>query len=197
MKTLGEKLDDVFASAKRGLTETTTPRRSRLVEEEEFQANVKKDPNTANVSGQKPVAPGDLEDDEAMKQGDVGVSDIIDKLNAIRAGRSVKDDEIAKALEAYFMDLDPAERVALFAYLKGISEVVSGQTAGEAAVEPADPAPGIKMQKKNSAGGESNKASPAPHSLASRGTKSNVTVTVNKSHAGGGQESAPITPKTR
>jgi ribosomal protein L12E/L44/L45/RPP1/RPP2 len=186
MKTLGEKLDDVFASA-----------RKRLVEEEEFQANVKKDPKTANVSGQKPAAPGDLEDDEAMKQGDVGVSDIIDKLNAIRAGRSIKDDEIAKALEAYFMDLDPAERVALFAYLKGISEVVSGQTAGEAAVEPADPAPGIEMQKKNASTDKKSAQAPAPHSLASRGTKSNVTVTVNKGNAGGGQSAAPITPKTR
>ena len=86
-------------------------------------------------------------DTEALKSGDVEVDDIITKLNAIRAGRSLRDDDIKANLEKYIRDLDTAERTALLAYLKGIEQIVSGQVAGDAAVEPKENPAGVKMKK--------------------------------------------------
>ena len=59
----------------------------------------------------------------------------------------------------YFDDLTKAEQVALLAYLKGISQVLSGEVSGEQAIEPADKSPAISMQKKN----EPKKVSIKPH----------------------------------
>lgn len=134
--------------------------------------DVKKDPNTANVSGQAKTV-GDERDGEIMSQGDVEVGDIIEKLNAIRAGRSVRNPAIAQELETYFGDLDAEERIALFAYLKGIAEVVSGEHPGKSAEEPSDPDPRIEMDRE---GGSSDKAR----------------VTVKS--GGGGEDTSPPVP---
>jgi hypothetical protein len=109
---------------------------------------VKQDPKTANVSGQAKV-PGDDEAQKKMEQGDITTDDVIEKLNAIRAGHSLKDQDVYTDLDRYVNDLDVAEKTALFAYLKGISEIVSRQKSGEDAVAPPDQAPDVDMQKKN------------------------------------------------
>lgn len=90
-------------------------------------------------------APSD--DFSALKKGDVSPDKVIDKLNTIRAGRSFKDPNIKTALTDYIGTLKKPERTALFAFLKGISQIMSGEVAGESAVEPADPAPSIEMKK--------------------------------------------------
>lgn len=84
-----------------------------------------------------------------LKKGDVMVDDVIEKLNTIRSGKSFKEDSIKSSLEQYFNNLKKPERVALLAYLKGISQIVSGEVSGAAAIEPADKEPGIEMKKKN------------------------------------------------
>ena len=75
--------------------------------------------------------------------------DIVDKLNAIRAGRSLKDETIESSFEGYFDALKPAEKVALFSFLKGMSQILSGQVSGEHASDPADSPANVKMKKDN------------------------------------------------
>lgn len=101
------------------------------------------------VPTEEPVAASKKPSDDlaALKKGDVSPDKVIDKLNTIRAGRSFKDPSIKSALTDYIGTLKKPERTALFAFLKGISQIMSGEVAGESAVEPADPAPSIEMKK--------------------------------------------------
>ena len=94
-----------------------------------------------------PVEDVPKNDMEAMKKGSVSASDIIDKLNSIRSGKSFKDPQVKSSLDEYFASLKMPEKVALFAFLKGISQVLTGEISPKAAVEPEDPAPAVKMQK--------------------------------------------------
>lgn len=86
-------------------------------------------------------------DRQALASGEVSTDDIIEKLNSIRAGRSFKDDNVAKAMEAYVKALDDAERTALFAFLKGIAQVVTGEIPADVATEPSDNPAGVEMSK--------------------------------------------------
>ena len=111
-----------------------------------------KDYNSVAVEEQEKQnqAATSLSDIEALKSGSVSPDDIINKLNAIRAGRSFKDDTIKANLETYISNLTKAEKIALLAYLKGIEQIVSGQISGSDAIEPKDPEPNIDTKKKDS-----------------------------------------------
>lgn len=85
---------------------------------------------------------------EKLKKGDVSSSDVIEKLNSIRAGRSLKDADIKDRLTEYIESLDKAEKIALLAFLKGISQVVTGEVEGEKATEPSDKPANVEMKKK-------------------------------------------------
>lgn len=95
------------------------------------------------------AAPSKTMDDETekLKQGDIDVDDITDKLNSIRSGKSFKDDKVGAAMASYVQSLSKAERVALLAFLKGIAQIVTGEVAAQAAEEPSNAAPDVKMQK--------------------------------------------------
>lgn len=117
-------------------------------DEENIKVNVKKNPKVANLSGQAKT-PGDIEDQQKLESGDIEVNDLIKKINALRAGHSLKDKEIAISLEEYFTGLDVAEKTALFTYIKAIAEIVSGIQPGKSAIEPDDENPDVTMQKGN------------------------------------------------
>jgi hypothetical protein len=87
-------------------------------------------------------------DKERLQTGDVTSDDVVKKLNSIRAGRSLRDDDIKTNIEKYVNGLSKAERTALLAYLKGIEQIVSGQVPADQAEDPAKPDPGIEMKKK-------------------------------------------------
>lgn len=84
---------------------------------------------------------------EKLKKGEVKTKDIVDKLNTIRSGKSFKDSAISSKLDEYVESLSKAERVALLAFLKGLAQIVTGEIEPEAATDPADPEPDVKMQK--------------------------------------------------
>ena len=90
-------------------------------------------------------------DDEKDKlsKGEISTDDIVDRLNSIRAGHSFRDEKIASQLDEYVESLTKAEKVALLAYLKGISQIVSGEFTGEEAMEPGDNPASVAMKKKN------------------------------------------------
>jgi len=84
---------------------------------------------------------------EKLKSGEITVDEVIEKLNTIRAGKSFKDEEIKLAMESYLNDLDSAEKTALFAFLKGISQIVGGEVEGGKALEPSENPANVKMEK--------------------------------------------------
>jgi hypothetical protein len=84
---------------------------------------------------------------EKLQKGEIEPKDIIEKLNAIRAGKSFKDEAIANKMNEYVESLSKAEKVALLAFLKGLSQIVTGEVDAETATDPADPDPDVKMKK--------------------------------------------------
>lgn len=92
-------------------------------------------------------------DDEKskLKKGDITAEDVIEKLNSIRSGKSFKDEEVKNKLSEYVESLSKAEKTALFAFLKGIAQLVTGEFEPTAAVEPSDKDPGVAMKKKGEA----------------------------------------------
>lgn len=102
-------------------------------------------------SGEAP-APSKTMDDESekLKSGNVKLEDIVEKLNAIRSGRSFKDEQISAAMSQYIDSLSKAERTALLAFLKGIAQIVTGEVSGEQATDPTSKPSDVKMEKGDS-----------------------------------------------
>jgi hypothetical protein len=116
--------------------------------------------------------PDDTE--QKLKSGEVSVKDIVEKLNSIRSGKSFKDSAVSKAIDDYVAKLKKPERVALMSFLQGISQIVTGEVPGQAAVAPESQPADVDMQKGNEpktiqkkpniikGPGETSKAAPKP-----------------------------------
>jgi hypothetical protein len=102
-------------------------------------------------SDQEAPAPSKTADDESekMKNSDIEPDDIIDKLNSIRSGKSFKDENISKSMSQYIGSLSKAERVALFAFVKGIAQIVTGEITAQQASEPDKKPADVQMHKGN------------------------------------------------
>lgn len=87
------------------------------------------------------------EDTDSLKSGEIDTKTIIDKLNAIRAGKSFKDSTISSKMEKYVNDLSQAEKTALLAFLKGIAQIVSGEVEDQDILDPSEPPAKVKMEK--------------------------------------------------
>jgi len=124
---------------------------------------------------------------EKLKNGEVKSKDIVDKLNTIRSGKSFKDSSVSGKLDEYVESLSSAERVALLAFLKGISQIVTGEVEAANATSPDDQAPSISMQK----GGQEQKKSIKPNVI-----KAPEKPKQNKSPSAE-DTAAPITPKKK
>lgn len=62
---------------------------------------------------------------------DISPEQIADKINTIRAGKSLKDQATMQSLAQYFQRLNGPERIALYAFLQGLSKVLGGKDGGE------------------------------------------------------------------
>ena len=58
------------------------------------------------------------------------------QINNLRAGKSLKDEDVSGELEDYFDELGPGEKGALFTYLASIGAILTGGTDGEDAPRP-------------------------------------------------------------
>lgn len=94
-----------------------------------------------------PAQPVGAETGEKLANADIETKDVIEKLNSIRAGRSFKDSAVAEPMTAYVDGLDGAEKTALYAFLSGIAQIVTGEVAGDTATEPKDTPADVEMQK--------------------------------------------------
>ena len=54
-----------------------------------------------------------------------GLSDVIDQLNTLRSGKSLKDKSVRKNLDAYMSALSAGERQSLFVFLSGLSQIMA------------------------------------------------------------------------
>lgn len=87
------------------------------------------------------------DESEKLKKGDIKPKDIVEKLNSIRSGKSFKDSAVANSMEEYINSLSKAERVALMAFLKGISQIVTGEVPAQDVSDPSDTPSDVQMQK--------------------------------------------------
>jgi hypothetical protein len=112
-------------------------------------AALSEDDDTAEEDLETPDVSSKTVDDEKekLKKGEITPDDIIEKLNAIRSGKSFKDEEISSKLNEYIESLSKPEKVALLAFLKGISQVVTGEIEPEAATDPSDAPADVEMKK--------------------------------------------------
>jgi len=61
---------------------------------------------------------------------DIDVDKIAEKINAVRAGKSLKDEKTMSSLKSYFQKLNGPERIALYAFLAGLESVL-GDSSGD------------------------------------------------------------------
>ena len=90
------------------------------------------------------------EEDKALSSGNVSLEDVIDRLNVIRSGKSLKDEDVVSSMKKYLESMDSAEKTALLSFLKGISEIMTAGIPGDKAFEPGDKPATVKMEKKPS-----------------------------------------------
>ena len=87
---------------------------------------------------------------------DIDAKAIRDKIDNIRAGRSLKQDDVKEALNTYFQKLNGPERIALFAFLTGLEKILgkASKKARPPHVEPYN----IDMEQDKEVGGASKKS---------------------------------------
>jgi len=78
------------------------------------------------------------EHEDASEAFGVSFDSVITAINALRAGRSLKDASIKQQASAYYDKLDDNERKILLLFLKELSKILSGSLKGAEAAEPSD-----------------------------------------------------------
>lgn len=73
------------------------------------------------------------------------IGSMVDKLNALRGGKSLKDPDVKNSFAQYFEGLTTGERQTLLAFLTGIAQILAGTKKGSDAMEPSDI--GVKTKK--------------------------------------------------
>ena len=91
---------------------------------------------STSVDVEEEESPGVIPDTEEIAEA--GASEIIDKLNIMRSGKSLKDEEVRKQIEEYVKGLETGARQMLFVALTGLVQVMSGDIEGDEAVNPKD-----------------------------------------------------------
>jgi hypothetical protein len=153
----GKSLSSVIDSIVKESLKTALQRNA--YEEQEKQAAIaqsmmsEEDPadDDSEESDDSPPAESKSQEDEKekLKKGEIKSKDIVDKLNTIRSGKSFKDSAIASKMDEYIESLSKPEKVALLAFLKGLSQIVTGEVEADQAQDPSDNPAAVKMEKGN------------------------------------------------
>lgn len=85
-----------------------------------------------------------------LQKGQVTLDMVVEKLNSIRSGRSFKDENISMQMQKYFNDLNDNEKLALYAFTKGIAQIVTGEVLGQQAIDPSKTQAKIEMTDQGS-----------------------------------------------
>ena len=133
-KLLGFDIDELINDSLKSLFEVAEDESlSNMKEklEQEKQKKKSKDRNALYNTKESDNSGDEAEEGSAKpvkikheKVPDINAQSIADKVNAIRAGKSLKDKETMSSLKAYFEKLNGQERIALFAFLAGLEKVL-------------------------------------------------------------------------
>jgi len=128
-KLIRESVSDLFESKYTDADDGDLP---ELYNQEKM-ANAMKN-NKARFSNKKGSSEGAGDEAEEMqtkqvkvkpeKVPEIDVKAVRNKIDNIRAGKSLKDPETKDALKAYFQKLNGPERIALFAFLSGLEKIL-------------------------------------------------------------------------
>lgn len=122
------------------------------VEEKNLQAPLEEEDEEASSNDQQQSSKTVDSEKEKLKKGEITTKDIVDKLNTIRAGKSFKDSAIEGKMDEYVNSLSHAEKTALLAFLKGLSQIVTGEVSADQATDPSDTPASVEMKKSDSGG---------------------------------------------
>lgn len=89
----------------------------------------------------------DDQTEKLLEKGDIETDDIVEKLNAIRSGHSLKDDNIAKAMDNYVKSLSKAERTALYAFLTALNQIMVATLPSTMVLDPSENPANVEMKK--------------------------------------------------
>ena len=139
-KLLGIDLDTLLEQTVKDLFEAIDPDATR----DELEEKLKQEKMAKAVSKSKArskINPKETSGDEGIETGkekptkikhekipDITDKVIKDKINSLRAGKSLKDPETSAALKTYFQKLNGPERIALFAFLSGLDKILGKQS---------------------------------------------------------------------
>jgi hypothetical protein len=144
-----------------------------------------------------PAPSGSEQDADPSNQEQEGVAtldNVIEQLNTLRAGRSLKDQNVRGELERYYQGLDNSEKEAMHAYLKGIAQILSGQIDAAIAEEPKNH--GVDTQN-NGKRTKTIKPNIVRNQSVAPVKNANTAPTVSKSSVENTAAPAPIVPKKR
>jgi len=149
-KLLGFDLDELISSSLDSLFESkysdaTAKELGELSHQADMADALKKHKARFSKKGSKGDA-GDEGDENTTKTvkvkpekiPDIDEKAIRDKIDNIRAGRSLKQKDVKDALNSYFQKLNGPERIALFAFLTGLEKIL-GQASQKAKPPHVDP----------------------------------------------------------
>ncbi len=79
-----------------------------------------------------------LDTPSEKKLKNVTIGSVVDKLNALRGGRSLKDREVQRSFKQYFESLTEKEKQSMLVFLTGIAQILAGTRQGKDAIDPGD-----------------------------------------------------------
>ncbi len=123
-KILGVNIDDIIRRALReSFPEDERKNQAKKAKEmEDFRAPKK--------SGKDETDDVDEDAGDEVTQK-VKAATIVDLLNTMRSGKTLKDKEVRTNFQAYFDSLTGSERVALFSFCKAIADIIAGENSLE------------------------------------------------------------------
>jgi hypothetical protein len=111
-------------------------------EDNEFVVDADDEPAGVSVEDDEEVSV-DVSTSEDVSIEDVSLDSIEDKLNDIRAGRSLKDSQVEGGMRDYFDTLSDAERLALYAFVDTLASIMT--LSDEGPKDPSDPPYNVTM----------------------------------------------------
>jgi len=139
-KLLGLDLDALINESLKGLLfevaedETTDNMKEKLKQQEKIKQSSDRMKNMKSKAkgeggdeGEEVIAPEKPVKIKHEKVPEISAQSIADKINELRAGKSLKDKSTLGALKNYFEKLNGPERIALFAFLSGLCKVLGEQ----------------------------------------------------------------------
>jgi len=88
---------------------------------------------------EKTKAKDSSEDSDVPKDLGSSLDSLERNINSLRAGKSLKDSTIRQQLEVYYDRLAEEERDVLVLFIRQLSDILSGDTDGDEAMDPSDP----------------------------------------------------------